>query len=123
MMPHGIAVKGPLMPPPWAGRLTMPRMAKKSDEDREMEARLRGYVRQEMFQRRISLNEAGRRMGLGAGTLSKILSETRGFGSGFILRVRGRSPSRRSSSWARTPRRASCRPGCRRNVHPRRRSG
>lgn len=62
-------------------------MASKNAEDQEIEARIRGHIRREMVERGLGVNEAGRKLGLGNGTLSRILSEERGFGSGFILRV------------------------------------
>lgn len=63
------------------------RVPKKNAEDLEIERRVRAHIRREMVDRGIGVNEAGRRLGVSPGTLSKILSETRGFGSGFILRV------------------------------------
>lgn len=60
---------------------------RKNAEDHEIERRVRAHIRREMVDRGLGVNEAGRRLGLGDGSLSKILNETRGFGSGFILRV------------------------------------
>jgi transcriptional regulator with XRE-family HTH domain len=60
---------------------------RKNSEDLEIERRVRAYIREEMIERGIGVNEMGRRLGLKEGTLSRILSEQRGFGSGFILRT------------------------------------
>jgi hypothetical protein len=60
---------------------------KKNAEDLEIERRVRAHIRREMIERGIGVNAAGRKLGVAGGTLSKILNETRGFGSGFILRV------------------------------------
>lgn len=62
-------------------------MAKKSREDHEIEERIRGHIRREMVDREIGVNDAGRRLGLAQGTLSRILTGERGFAAGFILRV------------------------------------
>ena len=66
---------------------TVRRVPKKNPEDIELERRVRAHIRREMVDRGLGVNEAGRRMRLGGGTLSRILNEERGFGSGFILRV------------------------------------
>ena len=61
----------------------MPGVSRKNAEDLEIEARVRGHVRRELAEREITVNEGARRLGLGEGSLSKILTEKRGFGSGF----------------------------------------
>lgn len=86
-MPVGTEVNTLPMPSCVVGRSTVARVPKKNAEDHEIERRVRAHIRREMVEREIGVNEAGRRLGVGEGTLSKILNETRGFGSGFILRV------------------------------------
>lgn len=60
---------------------------RKSEEDRELEDRVRAWIRFEIVERGISQNEMERRLGLTEGRLSKILTSTRGFKSGLILLV------------------------------------
>jgi len=87
VMPHGTSRQGSLMPTHHLGRRSVGAMARKNEEDQELEARVRGHIRREMVERGLGVNEAGRKLGLGDGTLSRILNEERGFGSGFLLRV------------------------------------
>lgn len=62
-------------------------MARKSELDHEIERRVRGYIREEMVERGVGVNEMGRRLGMKGGTLSRILREERGIGPGFILQA------------------------------------
>ena len=86
-MPLGTDVNWPAVPRDKSEGVTVDGVKKKNAEDVELESRVRGHIRREMVERHLGVNEAGRRMGLGDGTLSRILNEERGFGSGFILRV------------------------------------
>lgn len=86
-MPTGTDVNRPRVTHAGSEDPRIPLVPKKKPEDHEIERRVRAHIRREMVERQIGVNEAGRRLGLGGGTLSKILSETRGFGSGFILLV------------------------------------
>ena len=87
MMPVGIAVNYPSLPHPAGSGHTIPHVERKSLEDHEIENRIRGHIRRELVERKISLNEGGRRVGVKGGTLSRILSEKRGFKAGFVLKV------------------------------------
>jgi hypothetical protein len=87
LVPRGIDVNDRAVPSQLRDVPTIRRVSSKNAEDREIERRVRAHIRREMVERGLGVNEAGRRLGLGDGTLSKILNETRGFGSGFILRV------------------------------------
>lgn len=86
-MPSGIGVNSPAMTREGMEGRSVPSMARKNEEDQELESRIRGHIRREMVERELGVNEMGRRLGLGGGTLSRILNEERGFGSGFVLRV------------------------------------
>ena len=69
------------------GSPTVPSMAKKKPEDREIENRVRGHIRREMVSRRLGVNETTRRLRLQQGSLSKILNEQRGMSPGLLLVV------------------------------------
>jgi hypothetical protein len=87
LMPTGTDVKSLRVPRARGVDPTIRPVPKKNAEDHEIERRIRAHIRREMVEREIGVNEAGRRLGVKEGTLSRILSESRGFGSGFILRV------------------------------------
>jgi hypothetical protein len=87
MMPTGTGVKRLPIPRKDPSAPTVRRVSRKNADDIEIERRVRAHIRREMEERRIGTNEAGRRLNVRPGTLSKILTEQRGFGSGFILRV------------------------------------
>jgi transcriptional regulator with XRE-family HTH domain len=63
-------------------------MSRKSSEDLEIERRVRGWIRKEMVERGLGVNATSRRLGIGAGMLSRLLNEQRGFGPGLLLKVR-----------------------------------
>lgn len=60
---------------------------RKTPEDLELEERVRAWLRYEIEERGISQNEMERKLGLGTGTLNKILKGSRGFSPGLILLV------------------------------------
>jgi transcriptional regulator with XRE-family HTH domain len=62
-------------------------VARKSDEDREVEERIRAHIRQQMHDRGIDKAEAARRVKSDNGNFSRILSGDRGIGPGLILRI------------------------------------
>jgi hypothetical protein len=86
-MPTGTDVNSLRVPRARNAETRLRPVPKKNPEDHEIERRVRAHIRREMVERQIGVNEAGRRLGVKEGTLSRILSESRGFGSGFILRV------------------------------------
>lgn len=63
-------------------------MSRKSAEDLEIERRVRGWIRKEMWDRKLGVNATSRRLGVGQGMLSRLLNEQRGFGPGLLLKVR-----------------------------------
>lgn len=59
----------------------------KSSEDLEVEARIRGHIRQQMKERGINQAELARRIGTTEATASRILSGHRGIGVGMALKI------------------------------------
>ena len=86
VLPPGSVVKWAALPLDAPGGVSVSGV-KKNAEDVELEARVRAHIRREMVERHLGVNEAARRLGVNGGTLSRILNEERGFGSGFILKV------------------------------------
>lgn len=62
-------------------------VGKKTAEDYEAEARIRGHLRQQMHDRRINIAELARRVGSDDGNMTRILNGDRGIGLGLTLRI------------------------------------
>jgi transcriptional regulator with XRE-family HTH domain len=62
-------------------------MGKKSKEDREVEARIRAHLRQQMTERGITIAELARRIHTNDGNVNRILKGGRGLGLGIALRI------------------------------------
>ncbi len=86
-MTVAIEVNPGAMPSLQGREASLSAVPKKTTEDHEIEARVCGHIRREMVERGLGVNATGRRLGLGGGTLSKILNGERGFKAGFLLRL------------------------------------
>jgi ribosome-binding protein aMBF1 (putative translation factor) len=64
-----------------------PRVPAKTEEDRQLAARICGWIRREMTLRGISQNELARRMGLKSSTLSRYMAGERIPPCGFVLKA------------------------------------
>jgi transcriptional regulator with XRE-family HTH domain len=63
-------------------------VAKKTAEDLEAEARIRGHLRQQVAERKITPTELARRIRADSGNITRILAGTRGIKSlGQVLRI------------------------------------
>jgi DNA-binding Xre family transcriptional regulator len=62
-------------------------VARKSEDDRKVEARIRAHIRQQMRERSIDKAEAARRIRSDNGNFSRILNEGRGIGISLIMRI------------------------------------
>lgn len=62
-------------------------VARKTEDDRRVEARIRAHIRQQMRERGIDKAEAARRIKSDNGNFSRILNEGRGIGISLIMRI------------------------------------
>jgi len=62
-------------------------VGKKSEEDLEVEARIRAHLRQQMEERHITIAELARRIRTDDGNVNRILKGGRGLGLGIALRI------------------------------------
>jgi len=60
---------------------------RKTVEDHEIEARVRAWLQHEIDDRGISRNAMERKLGLGRGTLTRIMKGSRGFSPGLLLAI------------------------------------
>ena len=86
-MTLGIGPVKEFIPPDMPRRATVRGVTWKNMADREIEARIRAYLREYQAERQIGQVELAERLGVTQGAISRILSGNRGVGLGLALRV------------------------------------